>query len=128
MHRINLFGFILGAGLLIGGSWLAPSVSSAIELQALLDAPNQYDGQEVTVTGTASVLRQNESRGKPFTVFDLTDGAGRSVRVFSWGPLPFHEGDLLTIEGTFLKAKQVGQHTIKNEIEARFLRLLTERH
>jgi hypothetical protein len=125
MRRMNS---ILLAGLLIGGSWLIPSVSGAIELQALLDTPNRYDGQEVTVAGTASVLRQNESRGKPFTVFDLTDQTGRSVRVFSWNHLPFHEGDLLTIDGTFLKAKQVGQHTIKNEIEARSVRLLSERH
>jgi len=119
---------ILVVGLLTGGLWLLPSSSQAIGLKALLDAPNQYDGEEVTVSGTASALRQNESRGKPFTVFDLTDGDGHSVRIFSWEPLPFHKGDLLTVEGTFLKAKQVGQHTIRNEIEARAVRLLSERH
>jgi len=125
MRRISP---LLLAGLLLGGSWMAPSVSGAIELQALLDAPGRYDGRQVTVTGTASPLRQNESRSKPFTVFDLTDGSGHSVRIFSWDHLPFHEGDLLTIEGTFLKAKQVGRHTIHNEIEARSVRLLSERH
>lgn len=116
------------AGLLIGGSWLMPSVSGAIELQALLDAPTTYNGQAVTVTGKASAPRHNESQGKPFTVFDLTDGAGHSVRVFSWNHLPYHEGDLVSVEGTFLTAKQVGRHTITNEIEARSVRLLSERH
>jgi hypothetical protein len=119
---------ILWTALLIGGSWLLPSPGHTLELQALLDAPATYNGQQVAVTGKASAPRHNESRGKPLTVFDLTDQAGHSVRVFSWDHLAFHEGDLVNVEGTFLTAKQVGRHTIKNEIEARSVRLLSERH
>jgi len=125
MRRINL---ILLTGLLIGGSWLLPSSGHAAELQALLDAPGTYDGQQVSVTGMASVPRFNESLGKPFTVFDLTDHAGHAVRIFSWTHLTLHEGDLVAVEGTFVQTKQVGRHTIHNEIEARSVRLLSERH
>jgi len=125
MRRISL---ILLTGLLIGGSWLLPSSGRAVELQTLLEAPSRYDGQQVTVGGRASAPRFNESRGKPFTVFDLTDGAGHAIRIFSWDRLPFHEGDLVAVEGIFLKAKQVGRHTIHNEIEARSVRLLSESH
>ena len=120
--------FVLLVGLLCSGAWLLPSTSHALELQALLEAPDKYDGQQIAVIGKASAPRHNESRGKPFTVFDLADQAGRSVRVFSWGHLVFHEGDLVAVEGAFLQAKQVGRHTIHNEIEARSVRLLSESH
>lgn len=106
----------------------APLSGRAVELQALLEAPGRYNGQHVSVTGKVSAPRFNESHGKPFTVFDLTDGAGNLVRIFSWKRLPFHEGDLVAVEGTFLEAKQVGRHTIRNEVEARTVRLLSERH
>jgi len=125
MRRLEL---LLLAGVFSVGSWLLPSPTHALELQALLEAPDQYDGRQITVTGKASAPRHNESRGKPFTVFDLTDQAGRSVRVFSWGHLAFHEGDLVAVDGIFLKAKQVGEHTIHNEIEARSVRSLSESH
>jgi hypothetical protein len=120
--------FLILFGFLTVWSWLLPSPAAAVEVQSLLESPGRYDNQQVTVTGKASAPRLNESRGKPFTVFDLTDGAGHSVRVFSWGHPAVHEGDLVEVEGTFLAAKQVGRHTIKNEIEARSVRLLSGSH
>jgi hypothetical protein len=125
MSRISI---ILLTGLLIGGSCVIVSSSHALELQALLDAPSRYDGRHVRVTGKASEPRYNESRGKPFTVFDLTDGAGRTVRIFGWEHLSLHEGDFVAVEGIFVKAKQIGRHTIRNEVEARSVRILSERH
>jgi hypothetical protein len=125
---MRLISLILLTGLLIGGSWLLPSSGHTVDLQALLDSPVTYDGREVSVSGEASAPRYNESRGKPFTVFDLTDGAGHMVRIFSWEHLSFREGDLVAVEGTFLQAKQVGRHTIRNEVEARSVRLLSQRH
>ena len=105
-----------------------PTFSFAQEIDDLLKAPAAFDGQQVTVKGTASTPRHNESRGRPFTVFDLSNDQGHSVRVFSWGHLTFREGDKLVVEGIFLKEKQVGQHTIRNEIEARAVNSLADRH
>jgi hypothetical protein len=125
---MRLISIILLTGMLIGGSWQLPTCGHAAELRALLDAPDTYDGQQVSVTGTASAPRFNESLGKPFTVFELTDHTGHAVRIFSWTHLTLNEGDLVAVEGTFVQAKQVGRHTIHNEIEARTVRLLSEHH
>ncbi len=105
-----------------------PSNSMALEIGELIASPSAYDGKQVTVSGIAPEPRLNESRGKPFTIFDLSDRRGRSVRVFSWGHLTFRQGALVSVDGTFLKEKPVGEHTIHNEIEAGAVHTLSDPH
>jgi hypothetical protein len=106
------------AVLMMTTAFLFPSQGWSLELGDVLKAPAQYDGQSVKVAGMAGEPRYQESRGKPFTVFDLSDDQGRTLRVFSWGRLQIHRGESLVVEGTFLKSKQIGRHSIQNEIEA----------
>ncbi len=105
-----------------------PSNSMALEIGELIASPSAYDGKQVTVSGIASEPRLNESRGKPFTIFDLSDRPGRSLRVFHWGHLALRQGQMVLVEGLFHKEKQVGEHTIHNEIEADAVRVLADRH
>ncbi|MBI3609592.1 MAG: hypothetical protein HY204_02685 [Nitrospirae bacterium] len=122
-HSIPRFSIWAVFALLLFGGWLLfPVQGLAVELGDLLDAPAKYDGMPVKVTGAASEPRYRVSRGKPFTVFDLSDKRGRTVRVFSWGQLTIHRGDRLEVEGRFIKSKAVGRHAIENEIEAAAVR------
>jgi len=89
-----------------------------MELGDLLKAPGKFDGKSVKITGRSGEPRYQESRGKPFTVFDLSDNMGQTVRVFTWGHWQIHHGESVRVEGIFHKTKQVGRHSIKNEIEA----------
>jgi hypothetical protein len=116
------------AVLLIGGGLMLPMNGLAEDLGDLLNAPDAFDGKSVKITGIAGEPRYNESRGKPFTVFDLSDGRGRSLRIFSWGRLQVHRGERLVVEGTFIKSKQVGEHAFQSEIEATDVHPIADSH
>jgi hypothetical protein len=114
--------------LLIVSLLMFPVFGFALELRELLDAPGKFDGQLVKITGTAGEPRFQESRGKPFTVFDLSDRGDKTVRIFFWGRLDIRRGQKVSVEGRFIKSKQVGLHTLQNEIEASTVRPLPERY
>jgi hypothetical protein len=99
---------------LVAAATAAPGVSS---VRAILDDPDRFDGQPVTLRGTITNLRERVSRrGNAYYTFDLLDG-DRSLRVFSFGTPPCRSG-AATVEGTFFKVKRQGRSTFYNEVDA----------
>jgi hypothetical protein len=83
----------------------------------LLANPATYDGQHVTVSGTAQYVRPKTSRrGNDYETFSLCEQA--CVNVFTWGHPRINESSHLTVKGTFEAVKHVGRYTFHNEIDA----------
>ncbi|MCP9471211.1 MAG: hypothetical protein NNA30_00555 [Nitrospira sp.] len=88
------------------------------EIAELLAHPEQYDRQEVTVTGKVTNVQIATNRqGQLAYGFLLQDPAG-TVKVISLGKPDVHEGDLVIVHGTFSRLRQVGRAIVYNEIKA----------
>lgn len=89
-----------------------------LEITELLTHPEQYDRQEVVVTGQVTNVQLATNRqGQPAYGFLLKDPAG-TLKVISLGQLEVREGDQVIVEGVFSRLRQVGRTTIYNEIKA----------
>jgi hypothetical protein len=85
----------------------------------ILANPEKYDGQDVTITGTVTNLRETVSqKGNPYYTFDLRDGT-TILRVFSFGKSSCGAGSTATVEGRFEQVKHVGRYTFRNEVDAK---------
>jgi hypothetical protein len=83
----------------------------------LLANPSKFDGQHVTVAGTAQYVRPKTSRrGNEYETFSLCEQT--CVNVFTWGHPNIAQGKQLTVHGTFEAVKRVGRYTFRNEIDA----------
>jgi hypothetical protein len=88
-----------------------------LTVDALLNKPAKYDGQQVDVSGTVTQLQRGVShQGNPYITFSLC--ASRCVHVFEFGAPNISEGQRLTVHGTFAAVKHVGKYTFYNEIDA----------
>ncbi|MCP9470605.1 MAG: hypothetical protein NNA31_11475 [Nitrospira sp.] len=88
------------------------------EIAELLAHPEQYDRQEVTVTGKVTNVQIATNRqGQLAYGFLLQDPAG-TVKVISLGKPDVREGDLVIVHGTFSRLRQVGRAIVYNEIKA----------
>ena len=116
--------FMLGTLLLsaiVAGSISAPPVTSAaglLEIAELLAHPEQYDHQDVVVSGAVTNVQLATNRqGQPAYGFLLKDQAG-TLKVISLGQVEVHEGDQVIVEGVFNRLRQVGRSVVYNEIKA----------
>ena len=92
--------------------------SGLLEITELLTHPEQYDRQEVVVTGQVTNVQLATNRqGQPAYGFLLKDPAG-TLKVISLGQVEVREGDQVIVEGVFSRLRQVGRTTIYNEIKA----------
>jgi cytochrome c-type biogenesis protein CcmE len=110
--------------LLITGltTWLnlTPSATagSLLEIAELLAHPEQYDKQDVVVTGKVmNVQLATNRQGQPAYGFLLQDQAG-TLKVISLGQAEVREGDQVIVEGVFSRLRQVGRTIVYNEIKA----------
>lgn len=96
-----------------------PAVATTLmEIADLLAHPEQYDRQDVTVTGKVTNVQLATNRqGQPTYGFLLQDQAG-TIKVVSLGQLEVREGDYVIVQGTFSRLRQVGRTVIYNEIKA----------
>lgn len=102
------------------GSLVDPPVwaGSLTEIAELLAHPEQYDRQEVTVTGKVTNVQIATNRqGQLAYGFLLQDSAG-TIKVISLGKPDVREGDLVIVHGTFSRLRQVGRAVVYNEIKA----------
>jgi hypothetical protein len=113
-------------GVLIGlSSGLSLLWAAEVTVASLLAAPDRYDQQEVTLTGTAQAVKPTTSRrGNPYTTFQLSDPSGKAVTIFSWGHPDLKTGDRVEVTGIFQRVKRVGQYTFYNEIEAKAVHVI----
>ncbi len=94
------------------------TASGLIEIAELLAHPEQYDHQDVMVTGKVmNVQLATNRQGQPAYGFLLQDQAG-TLKVVSLGQLEVHEGDQVIVEGVFSRLRQVGRTIVYNEIKA----------
>ncbi len=106
---------------------LAALAAHAAELpiQALASNPAAFDGQTVTLRGTAAAVRETISRrGNPYTIFKVLDASRYAVKVFTWGHPGIKSGDWVEVIGVFQQIRRVGRYTFYNEVDAHSVRLL----
>ena len=98
--------------------------TTLIEIAELLAHPEQYDHQDVTVTGKVTNMQLATNRqGQPAYGFLLQNQAG-TLKIISLGQPDVREGDFVIVEGTFSRLRQVGRTIIYNEIKALSVRPL----
>ena len=92
--------------------------SGLLEITELLTHPEQYDRQEVVVTGQVTNVQLATNRqGQPAYGFLLKDQAG-TLKVITLGQIEVREGDQVIVEGVFSRLRQAGRTIIYNEIKA----------
>jgi len=92
--------------------------SSLLEITELLTHPEQYDRQEVLVTGQVTNVQLATNReGQPAYGFLLKDQAG-TLKIISLGQIEVREGDQVIVDGVFSRLRQAGRTIIYNEIKA----------
>ena len=92
--------------------------SGLLEITELLSHPEQYDRQEVVVTGQVTNVQLATNReGQPAYGFLLKDQAGM-LKIISLGQIEVREGDQVIVEGVFSRLRQAGRTIIYNEIKA----------
>ena len=92
--------------------------SGLLEITELLTHPEQYDRQEVVVTGQVTNVQLATNReGHPAYGFLLKDPAG-TLKIVSLGQIEVREGDQVIVEGIFSRLRQAGRTIIYNEIKA----------
>ena len=97
---------------------LSVHASGLLEITELLTHPEQYDRQEVVVTGQVTNVQLATNRqGQPAYGFLLKDQAGM-LKVISLGQVDVREGDQVIVEGVFSRLRQAGRTIIYNEIKA----------
>jgi cytochrome c-type biogenesis protein CcmE len=105
---------------LIVGLGLPYSTSAAnlLEIAELIAHPEQYDHQDVVVSGKVTNVQLATNRqGQPAYGFLLQDQAG-TLKVVSLGQAEVHEGDQVIVEGVFSRLRQAGRTIVYNEIKA----------
>jgi cytochrome c-type biogenesis protein CcmE len=115
LSGILTFLLSLGAVIVIPGLLHASGLQ---EITEILSHPEQYDRQEVMVTGQVTNLQLATNReGQPAYGFLLKSQAG-TLKVISLGQVEVREGDQVIVEGVFSHHRQSGRVIIYNEIKA----------
>src|SRR5262249_59355216 len=113
--RLTLRRFSLATWMLLFASLLIPGTFFAAGLLDLADIiahPDQYDRQEVVVSGQVTNVQLATNRqGQPAYGFLLKDSAG-TIKVIGLGQVEVKEGDQVIVEGIFSGLRQVGHSFI----------------
>ncbi|MDC8450217.1 MAG: hypothetical protein LV473_17935 [Nitrospira sp.] len=124
---IVVFLLLMSAGPFPTGSisTIPAAAAGIIEIAELLAHPEQYDHQDVMVTGKVmNVQLATNRQGQPAYGFLLQDQAG-TLKVVSLGQAEVREGDQVIVEGVFSRLRQVGRTLVYNEIKALSVKPLT---
>ncbi len=117
-HRTRRALILLLSLLAFSSVPLCVHASGLLEITELLTHPEQYDRQEVVVTGQVTNVQLATNReGQPAYGFLLKDPAG-TLKVISLGQIEVREGDQVIVEGVFSRHRQAGRTIIFNEIKA----------
>ena len=97
--------------------WLIHA-SGLQEITEILSHPEQYDRQEVVVTGQVTNVQLATNReGQPAYGFLLKNQAG-TLKVISLGQIEVRDGDQVIVDGIFSHHRQSGRTIVYNEIKA----------
>src|SRR4029453_1297719 len=121
LTRVTPRNISLGARMLLFVLLLVPGTLFAagmLDLADIIAHPDQYDRQEVVVSGQVTNVQLATNRqGQPAFGFLLKDQAG-TVKVIGLGQVEVKEGDQVIVEGIFSRLRQAGRTIIYNEIKA----------
>ena len=121
IQRVSILVWVFTISLLLVASLslVTPvAAEGVIEIADLLAHPEQYDHQDVVVTGKVTNVQLATNRqGQPAYGFLLQDQAG-TLKVISLGQVEVREGDQVIVEGIFSRLRQVGRTIVYNEIKA----------
>ena len=113
--RITALLSLLLVGVLCSG---AVEAGGLLDLADIIAHPDQYDRQEVVVSGQVTNVQLATNRqGQPAYGFLLKDQSG-TVKVIGLGQVEVREGDQVIVEGIFSRLRQAGRTIIYNEIKA----------
>ena len=116
-HTVRFLILVLPLLAFISVPWLAYA-AGLLEITELLTHPEQYNRQEVVVTGQVTNVQLATNRqGEPAYGFLLKDQAG-TLKIISLGQIEVREGDQVIVEGVFSRLRQAGRTIIYNEIKA----------
>jgi hypothetical protein len=120
MHRIRpIHRWLPIAGSVVFFAVVSLAASPTVPVSSILSNPEQFDGKDVTIRGTAAAVKQTISRrGNPYTTFQVQDN-GAEITIFTFGHPDTKNGNRVEVTGIFTRAKHVGANTFYNEIEAR---------
>jgi hypothetical protein len=114
-QRCSVFSLLLATFVFCGGPAYAASL---LDLADIIAHPDQYDRQEVVVSGQVTNVQLATNRqGQPAYGFLLKDSSG-TVKVIGLGQVEVKEGDQVIVEGIFSRLRQAGRTIIYNEIKA----------
>jgi hypothetical protein len=115
MSRITA---IIALAILGGLSASLVYAGNLLDLADIIAHPDQYDRQEVVVSGEVTNVQLATNRqGQPAYGFLLKDQSG-TVKVIGLGQVEVKEGDQVIVEGIFSRLRQAGRTIIYNEIKA----------
>ena len=110
LFALVLAGWVFCLGIAAAGGLL--------DLADIIAHPDQYDRQEVVVSGQVTNVQLATNRqGQPAYGFLLKDQSG-TVKVIGLGQVEVKEGDQVIVEGIFSRLRQAGRTIIYNEIKA----------
>jgi hypothetical protein len=95
------------------------AVAGTLTVAQLLANPSRYDGQRVTVTGDALIVRrQTDPATGPWTLMSLADVENRRqvMNVIAPGQAPVVNGDVARATGVFRVKNQRGRYAYDNEL------------
>jgi starvation-inducible outer membrane lipoprotein len=107
------------ASLVLASAVAVPRAGAAAPtpIVAIAAKPSMFYGQPVEVTGTiANIANKISHKGNPYTTFSLC--AGQCVEVFTFGTPAIHNGQKITVHGTFEGVHHTGGISYKNVIDA----------
>ena len=120
--RIMWLLFVVGCVLSSTSGYAA----GLLDLADIIAHPDQYDRQEVVVSGQVTNVQLATNRqGQPAYGFLLKDQSG-TVKVIGLGQAEVREGDQVIVEGTFTRRRQGGRIAVYNEVTAIFIRPLNQ--
>jgi hypothetical protein len=122
--RLSLWSLVILLGWFMCPALQDSFAGSLIDIAELLSHPEQYDRQDVTVSGKVTNIQLATNRqGQPAYGFLLQDHAG-TLKVVSLGQAEVREGDQVIVEGVFSRLRQAGRTIVYNEIKALSVRPL----
>ena len=92
-------------------------VRDAPKLPSLVAHQAAYNGKTVSVTGRVKRLDEWASKtGLPEELFTICEGS-TCIRVYMRTHSAIHDGELVTVRGTYYQTYRFGRYTFHNEIE-----------
>jgi hypothetical protein len=112
-----LFDIFLVSAIVLGGLSICSAMETTVD--KIMNNPDSFEGQRVTVTGTVSNLKFKAlDAGNNYTTFMLADKSGGRIKVFAWGKWTLQAGQKVEVTGVYRKVWTSARRHFYNQIVA----------